>query len=53
MVARAVMKEYMYLINNHIKSTEIELFLQLNHHFDERAAAKEPTELFIKNIGLC
>lgn len=47
------MKEYMYLINNHIKSTEIELFLQLNHHFDERAAAKEPTELFIKNIGLC
>ncbi len=29
------------------------LFEQLNHHFDERAAAKEPTELFTKNIGLC
>ena len=26
---------------------------QLDRHFDERAAAKEPTELFTKNIGLC
>ena len=33
--------------------TEIELFEQLDRHFDERAAAKEPTELFTKNIGLC
>ena len=24
-----------------------------NRHFDDGAAAKEPTELFIKNIGLC
>ncbi len=26
---------------------------QPNRQFDERAAAKEPTELFTKNTGLC
>lgn len=43
----------MYLIITSIIITEIELFEQSNRHFDERAAAKEPTELFTKNIGLC
>ena len=27
--------------------------LALNRHFDDGAAAKEPTELFTKNTGLC
>ena len=29
------------------------LALAVNRHFDEEAAAKEPTELFTKNTGLC
>ena len=35
--------------------TEHTMFFNLapNRHFDDGAAAKEPTELFTKNIGLC
>lgn len=29
------------------------LTMESNRRFDERAAAKEPTELFTKNTGLC
>ena len=29
------------------------LALAVNRHFDEEAAAKEPTEMFTKNTGLC
>lgn len=36
-----------------VVETQLKLFEQLNRRFDERAAAKEPTELFTKNIGLC
>ena len=35
--------------------TEHTMFFNLapNRHFDDGAAAKEPTELFTKNTGLC
>ena len=35
--------------------TEHTMFFNLapNRHFDDGAAAKEPTELFAKNTGLC
>ena len=45
----------MVVVPNIIESScrDTYLFEQLNRHFDDGAAAKEPTELFTKNIGLC